>query len=465
MATPRIHDQRHLLLARQGGGILIWVLGMMMLLVALTAGVLNSAHSSAEDHRQQRENKQLFYLAEAALENALSALGRGASGDIGSAAEPVKFVVGNYWVRTERLEKDTYRITSTARLAGRQMRLEIVARDRERIDAVAMFSAGRNADEAPPIRLSGQEEGADHVIGGVTARGLVELTGDARVEGAIRAVGPILGSEGTRVKELPIHRYELPSPALTGFIDLRSVFETRGDLRDVDRRVHIDHPARMFVLHPENRRELWESTPGPDFFLEPDQMTAAQIASRVAQVVVKTTDRPRSLLILVPGNLWVCDLRADEMRIVAADGSPLQITFAATGSVFLGDDIRRSQPLDAFAFVALGDHLTDSPGNIHIGDAVDQRLSHLDAFLFAHQDITGLALDGEVSPSLEIVGKIHAGHAIRFDRPLDRNRRTRLDVRLDSRLDDGSVELLGIPILQGGRGFDVLSWREVLDDE
>lgn len=177
--------------------------------------------------------------------------------------------------------------------------------------------------------------------------------------------------------------------------------------------VPTSSPAHIFQLHPEDRRAAWENTPGLDFFLDDGAAPSSRRAfGGSAQVTL--AEGGNDVVYVIEGNLWLHSHDATELILVAADGSPVRVTFVVRGNIYFLDDVSTARPGGAVAFIALpAPSLRATGGDIWLGDLAYGTLSFIEGFLFAAGDIDGALFRG----GLVVHGALAAGGEIRVDAP------------------------------------------------
>lgn len=229
--------------------------------------------------------------------------------------------------------------------------------------------------------------------------------------------------------------------SLRGAVYVNAEFHHRG-------RLHVDaegvesvvvdesSPARMFRLHPADRRESFERTPGPDFFLDDPYVAPYEIAGGAwrdlhvpgGSELIKLGDDALDRVFVIDGNLWVHSLESLEVRLLAGKRRA-SVTFVVRGDIYFLDDVRAHEAGSSIAFIALPRvGFRGDGGDIWLGDVAYGTLSHIDGYLFAARDIHG-ALFGD---GLVVNGALAAGGRIQIDEGRG-CRRAPLVVRHDER--------------------------------
>lgn len=178
-------------------------------------------------------------------------------------------------------------------------------------------------------------------------------------------------------------------------------------------------PAHIFRLHPEDRSDAFERTPGPDFVLEDAFGAPFEHLGGASDVHVPGGSESIVLdedmngrVYVIDGNLWLHSHDALEVRLVAADGSPARVTFVVRGDIYFLDDVRAHEANASVAFIALPrPGFGTEGGDIWLGDVVYGTLSHVDGYLFAAGDVHGALFDD----GLLVNGALAAGGGIFVD--------------------------------------------------
>ena len=311
------------------GRIAVYVLIAGVVLVIAMGGVLRSARTASDEVRQTLDNEQAFYTAEAGIEAAMTDLLAGGHGVLGDSDRPVPFLRGSFWVRSETLATGEIRLTSTSILGPLRRQVEAVVRIHRVSGAPALFLGSGSANR--PLVLDGWGKSADRVTGGIYTAGDLLLDGEAKCEGPIVAGGRIDGIKGLA------HR-TLVDPDFTRLPETSAVAISLGDGSTAP-----DWAARALLRNPTDRQELWDLTPGDDFFLDAERLR-----------VPPPQETSDGWVVRVPGNLWFASPQSEEMVVRGRGGRPCRLTFVAEGSVFIADDIRlENESSSALGIVAL----------------------------------------------------------------------------------------------------------------
>ncbi|MEL6713376.1 MAG: hypothetical protein AAFP86_06360, partial [Planctomycetota bacterium] len=361
------------------GSALVVVLPVVMLLgtagLALTS--LTTTGSAAD--RSDLDDRQADRLANAAalraLGDAQSALERGLSlpAASGSAASPLTFGTGTGWATITDLGGGVVRIDAEGRVGRSAKRIEaVVDFPSSPLYDYAIFAGNRSGDLAYALKLGGEEDDADEILGSIYSAGNLLVTGDASITGDARAGGRIAGVSGTMghsemdpdIASMSYdvnHDYDVAAL----FADSTPGTAPAGGTAD---QLPESNPAHIFRRNPSDRTRLTETTEKDDFFLEDPyeaaNRDAAQDGTDAAPITlsgVSGTDKT----FYIDGNLWLDNSPSFSFRFENDSGEPVRVTFVVRGNITFGDNLYYTNPdNDAVAFVAIEDPLIPNTGNI-----------------------------------------------------------------------------------------------------
>jgi hypothetical protein len=194
----------------------------------------------------------------------------------------------------------------------------------------------------------------------------------------------------------------------------------------------------------------------------------------------------------VDGNVWI-EPNGTTAKFISSPPEGTQITVIVKGNVYFADDfLYDNEELDAIAFVAMsdGESYTDHDGDnqydigepilrddgdgiyegnregsgyIFFGDPNGGPLGHVHAYLYADNNFADHVLDPSGDPlDFEITGTMSAGNLVDINRDFAGGH-AQMRVNYDDRLENGEIELPGLPKGGGSTGKELvmLSWREL----
>jgi hypothetical protein len=122
------------------GSALVASLFVVMAVSALSIAFLQLSLSKSREGRSSVDAKRAFYMAEAGLSEAFTAIRMGRSGNVGTEEEPAKFATGVFWVVAEEQEDQTCLLTSTGLCGtGRASLSVIVDKTESSVPALGVF--------------------------------------------------------------------------------------------------------------------------------------------------------------------------------------------------------------------------------------------------------------------------------------------------------------------------------------
>ncbi|MEW6071985.1 MAG: hypothetical protein AB1726_05220 [Planctomycetota bacterium] len=143
---------------------------VVTVVAALSASFLQLSSAVTRRQARARETKEAFYLADAGLAEAYAGMVIGKTGNVGSAAAPVLFGHGMFWVTATAVSPGVVTLESTGVRGNARVRLDLVL---ER-GAGGMAALGIFADEALEVPAGAQIDGFDssaEALGGLGGLG------------------------------------------------------------------------------------------------------------------------------------------------------------------------------------------------------------------------------------------------------------------------------------------------------
>ncbi len=456
----------------QRGNALFIVLLIVLMVLGILALMVGSVNRASGEIRGAKDHLQRLYTAEAGIQQAILDLSRGGTGNLGSEAEPLPFVDGVFWVSTVESTSDTFTLVSTCELHGKRRVLEVVLR--RAADPFERVVYAGNGDENPGyvFTLSGLGDNADSVVGDMYVGADVDVTENATMRGMVSSSGTISGVPGAEGVHEPAPYFASMNYAATSDVFVSEEFDNLGTytsspLGGEGWQLPETSPAHMLRKNPTDRLNEVMSTLKDDYFLEDPYEAVLADKGRDGSNAHAVSFLPSSggtdakTVFYIDGNLWIHNKAMYSTRITGPQRGNAKVTFAVRGNIYISDSVFLNDAYnDGVAFVALKDPDVSDSGNIFLGDAVDQALDEVEAYLYAEGDIRGIGVHELFSPDIHILGAVAAGGIIQIDDPRSSaHKRIRLD--FDSRVDDGYLELPGIPNTSQSLGFVTVSWREI----
>ena len=302
------------------GGALIISLVAVTVMAGMSAAILGVTASSNRAQRTSNEESRALYTAEAGVSDAVAQIEAGIVADIGSAAAPITFGGGAYWVDVDDNGDDTFDLTAHAVHTGGLKSLEVIARNQSGgIFANAIFAGNEDGDPNYVMGFGGVGAQGDEIGGDIYSGGDINVTDDASVHGALRAAGTIGGSGGEEGVAQPIPNIAGMNYAANNDVDVAAEFGGGSATRLSDGfgghawQLPENNPAHIFRLNPSDRGSDTSSTNKDDYFLEDPyesvRSDSSQDGSNPSLVTLSGGDDPgpdgNDLVYYIDGNLWV----------------------------------------------------------------------------------------------------------------------------------------------------------------
>jgi len=148
--------------------------------------------------------------------------------------------------------------------------------------------------------------------------------------------------------------------------------------------------------------------------------------------------------------------------LYTAAGEPARATFVVKGNIYISDNIMYQNPQqDGLALIAMKDPADPDSGNIYFGDPSFGTLERMDAFMFAENNFLDNNLSASGSATVTVNGNMTAGNQVKINRDYG-TQHSKLTVNFDDRLATGSLQLPGLPGLNGGeQQWAMAVWHEI----
>ncbi|MCU0724388.1 MAG: hypothetical protein MUE73_01145 [Planctomycetes bacterium] len=468
-----------------GTALYMSVVALIVLVSISTAMIMVSARTR-EEYAASKEDMQRRCLAESGVARALLDLHAGGTGDLGTAASPVAYGAGSYYVSAEAQSENLIVLTSRGVVGTDSRAVRAVVTKVLGLFHHAMYIGNSSGDPTYTLRLGGTGSAADLVNGDLYCGGNVSIEGDSSVTGAIRATGSISGAEGTSGITFPppdLARMDYPS---NHDVNVAAEFQASAVYRSISNggsayQVPEDKRSHIFRMNPNDRVACTAATAKNDYFLEdPYELFSANAALNFTSAtkisLAGTNGKPglngNRLVYYVDGNVWLHSRATFSFGFNHAEPDGLQITIVARGNVYFSDNFfYKSLSTDAVAFLAIRDPSVADSGNIYFGDPTFGTLARMEGFMYAENDFYDLNLDDPSTPSIDVYGIMSAGNQVNITRSTPEARaessRTKLVVTLDDRVKSGEVSVPGMPFLEAGSlsegSYEVMSVMPVSD--
>jgi len=457
------------------------VAASVLALLAGAALTMNTAVS--QESQSARHETSALLLAEAGVSEALVAV-RGAlerkedvPAAIGSEDGMRTMRGGGYWVTVTANADGSYRLVSTGSANRSERTLEaVLVGAKGGIYANAIFAGNSSGDPNYTLRLSGTGASKDEVVGDLFSGGNVLLDDDATVSGQVSATGTITGTTGTEGAKQAIPDLAAMDYANTADYDVVKLFSGATYLSDdaggKAYQVPEANPAHIFRLNPSDRAGLNSSTVKADYYLEDPYEPVREDKYQDGAdpfIVSLSGDSGESKVFYIDGNVWINNHPTFSFQFVNESGQPVRVTFVVKGNIYFTDNIfYKDDDHDGVAWIALKDENVQDSGNVYFGDPSGGTLEYMDSFMYAENNFVDNHLDSSGSKHVKLHGNMTAGNQVAIKRDFKKSDGTivhsKLEVELDTRIMNGTLEMPGLPANQGtgDEELSVVSWREVV---
>lgn len=484
-----IRTGRH---SRRGSALLISLIAIVAM-SGIAGAILASSLATKQELGGAVAHTRALYTAEAGVSAALSQLTARGAANLGSAGNPIAFGDGSYWGTAVDNGDGTWTVTSVGRSGGEQRAVQAVLNGPSGgVFNNAVFAGNSSNSGTYDMRFSGTGSSADQIRGDIYSGHAATFTGDARIDGIPRAFTSVSttansilpdASGHARVSESgetqPIPDIAGMNYATTADIDVRAEFASATYARSTQGgrawKLPASNPAHIFTRNPDDRSANWLLTAKDDYFLEdptqPLRTDPNQDGSDcdIVQLTLDGSDDapgPRDgndKVYYIDGNLWIHNLSSYSFKIQHHGDNPVRLTLVVRGNIYMSDNLYYDDPQnDGLALIAIRDESVTDSGNIYFGDPTFGTLNSMNGFMYAENNFfdTNLAADG--SARVALYGNMTAGNHVAINRD-SRGHHSRLTVDLDTRIANATLELPGLPGVNGRGpvGYTVAMMREI----
>jgi hypothetical protein len=460
MSVPNFSSQ-----ARRRGSAAVVALVAVTVLVGLCGAMLMIASRSSSEGGSAVDRHQAGAAAQAGLDEALLRIAAGNTENIGTSDDPQPFGGGSYWVAVDADDDaGICTVSSFADVRGEREGMEaLLTRGGLDIYDHALFAGNSSGDPLYDLKLGGSGVQADQVVGDVYSGGGVAVTGDADVDGTIRAQDDVTGAPGESGVYQPtpdLVAMDYPNTADFKVADLfgAATYKTNS-LGGAAFQLPESSPAHIFRKNPSDRATDTTTTVKDDYFLE-DPYEAVSSSSTV-NVANATTISLSGIsgepgvngnhkVYYIDGNLWIHNRKIYSFAIKHNEPNGIQVTFVAKGNIYFSDNVLYKNPAeDGVAFIAMKDEGVADSGNIYFGDPVFGTLEQMHAFMYAENNFIDKNLSATGSATVTVFGNMTAGNKVDIQRDYG-TQHSRLTVNYDGRISLGDLDMPGIPTADDG---------------
>ncbi|MCF6285985.1 MAG: sodium/proton-translocating pyrophosphatase, partial [Candidatus Hydrogenedentes bacterium] len=190
---------------RKRGSASILAVFAMILVAAMSAGMMMTAVSSKGERKSVEHFQRAQSAADGGVAHALANLSAGNVMDIGTLEDPIPFAGGAYFVSVLPGLDGTYSVVSTGTYGREAFSVEAVAApSMGGVYNNGVFAGNDSDDPLYTLKLNGRGRQADNVTGDVYSGGDLLVAEDATVGGAARAKNVVSGIAGESYAEQPV---------------------------------------------------------------------------------------------------------------------------------------------------------------------------------------------------------------------------------------------------------------------
>jgi hypothetical protein len=478
--------------SRRGSALLL----SMVAIVAMTGiagAILASSLSSKQELGGAVQHTRAMYVAEAGVSAALVQLTGDGIAELGTEQAPTTFGDGAYWGTVVNNGDNTFTVTSVGRSGGETRAVQATLRGPTGGAFNNAIFAGNSSNSGTyNMRFGGRGAQADRIVGDIYSGNAATFVQDSRIDGVPRAFtsvsttpSSILPDANGQARSAQTGETQ-PIPDIAGMnYPVTADVKVNDEFRTAVNRnspqggrawtLPASNPAHIFVRNPSDRVAQTALTPRDDYFLEDwtqPLRTDANSDGRNPNVIQLTRDGPtanpgprdgNNKVYYIDGNLWIHNNSSMSFQLRHQGGQGTRITIVVKGNIYISDNIfYQNRNHDGLALIAIKDTSLANTGNIYFGDPAFGTLENMDSFMYAENNFYDSNLSASGSARLVLNGNMTAGNQVAINRDNGLNH-TKLTVNFDDRLMDQSIDLPGIPGVNGAgpTGFMVLMMREV----
>lgn len=456
------------------------LLSTLLVLVALLgiAGTLALGTASRRSSPAGEADVKAQFLAQTGISDKLSQLMAGNFADLGSSRAPIPFSGGTCWVAVESLDasREVFRLTARSRSdrigrsEGASRTIQTVVRSfADTVVRDALFAGDSSGDGDYVLALGGIGERADYIRGDVYSGGSISVSGDASVDGVLRARGRIAGVRGSGAISRSVRDFDWLRAAAAKYPDVGPLFAgapvRENPLGGLAGELPRESPAHVFRKNPTDRTRWTDRTPGDDYFLEdpyePVEVDREPDGSNATKIALAGSETAAGTAFTIEGDLWILNANTNSFRLGGPPDRPHVLVVVVRGNIHIAGNLYcRRTDQDGVVLIALKDPGRSDSGDILLGDRGDDALREIDAFLLAEGDVLGGGLGLEEPRRISIRGCVAAGDRVELGRA-GAEERVQLSIEHDDRLWSGRLVLPGLPAgIRRLTAFTVLSWKD-----
>jgi len=454
----------------RGSALFVSILALSVLM-GLAYTMLIELERANDEHQSARVHLQRLYAAEAAIESALIDLNSTGAGNLGSVVAPLPWDQGEFWTETAPLGDNLFSVLAHGRVDGKTRVLEAIIEESGHVFHHALYAGNSSNDPNYQMTFEGTGAEADVINGDVFSGGDLTVNGDAHINGFSRASGTITGTAGQSGVTQPIPDIAGMGYAQNNDVNVAEEFLTStwqaDDAGGSAWQLPATNPAHIFRKNPDDRTTENNTTAKDDFYLEDpyevvqnDPTWDGTDAYMVSLEALPGDINGINRTYYIDGNLWIHNIQTFSFKLKHPGGSGLQVTLVVSGNIYVSDNIFYDDKLkDALALIAIKDEAVPNSGNIYFGDPRGGTLETMEAFMYAEENFYDTNLSADGSKKVIVNGSMSAGNHLAIDRS-SATHHTKLELNLDNRLQQGLLNMPGIPGGSQTLKYEIVVLRE-----
>ncbi len=461
--------------ARRGSAMIVALIALVVLF-GLAGAYLTLAAQVNDERDAAIDDLRALYVANSGVGHVVANLYADVTDDVGSHDQPIALQSGGFFADLVDNGDGTYTVTATGTVRRTSATVEaVVAPVSGGIYSNAVFAGNSDGDPNYTLDFGGVAGQADEITGDIYSGGNIELTGDATVDGTVRAYGAVTGTAGETNVSQPLPDLSALDYENTADVDVATLFQSATYKSDNSGgyawQLPESNPAHIFRKNASDRS--WEngSTAKDDYYLEDPyeavNSDAGMDGSNAFKITLAGTgSEPGSggnqAVYFIDGNLWIHNMKTFSFKFYNNDVNGTQITFVVKGNIYISDNLfYTDSDKDGVAFIAMKDDDVEDSGNVYFGDPEFGTLEYMQAFLYAENNFYDNNLDSAGSADVTLDGNMTAGNQVLINRDFG-DEHSKLTVNFDNRIAEGMLDLPGLPPFSGtSSGWTVASWRRV----
>jgi len=471
----------------------------MMMLALIGAASLTTSNTEMDLSGNSQSSTSAFYIADAGAERALSILKDSVEWRDGLYNQTIGDGTYNVFVADSTSEPvlgPCLRLTSVGEFKTSKSTIEVVLGPAAMHPLYYHAIYAGNSEEYDPnanpqtwtatLGLGGCSTSSDVVNGDIFFNGNVNVDCGAQVSGSIEAGGTITGNapgggatEGAGYLEPPDLQAMNYETTADFYVGSTSPWNASGQIASTD-------PRHIFVKEYRSDLATWAGFNFDNtnyFFGDPWE------GANIDRVSVSAAGNDKTYFI--DGNLWI-EPMGTTSQLINSPPEGTHITIVVRGNIYFSDYLQYDNAAaDGIAFIAMsdGESYTDlndnnqydagepilhddgdgvyegnmeGSGNVCFGDPNGGDLGDINAFIYAENNFQDHVLSGPSGDPQHfgVNGLLSAGNQFNVNRDFSGGHAP-MTINYDNRLQNGLLNLPGLPRRNAIGSWQIYSWREL----